>query len=114
MDSWAKANPDVLERYLAALIEATRWAVSPANRKAAEQLLAAHLKLQPDVAARCWELLADPQFGLQTDARFDAQGFRNVLALRAEIEGSWGGKPPAPDKYVDLSYYDSALKKVSR
>jgi hypothetical protein len=24
--------------------------------------------------------------------------------------GTWGGKPPAPDKYLDLSYYDRALK----
>jgi len=42
------------------------------------------------------------------------QGFRNVLALRAEIEGSWGGKPPAPERYVDLSYYENALKKIPR
>ena len=71
-----------------------------------------HLKLQPDVAARCWELVADPRFGLQTDARFDSQGFRNVLALRAEIEGGWGGKAPPPERYIDLSYYDGALKRV--
>src|SRR2546426_1776233 len=32
--SWAKANADTLERYLAALIEGYRWAVSPANREA--------------------------------------------------------------------------------
>jgi hypothetical protein len=35
--------------------------------------------------------------------------FKNVLKLRAEIEGQWGGKPPAPDKYIDLSYYNKAL-----
>ena len=70
-------------------------------------------KVTPDVAARTWELLSDPKFGLARDGAFDMQGFRNVLALRAEIEGSWGGKPPAPDRYVDLSYYDKALKRVS-
>ena len=59
-------------------------------------------------------LMTDPKFGLARDARFDMQGFRNVLALRAEIEGSWGGKPPAPERYVDLSYYENALKKISR
>jgi hypothetical protein len=31
-----------------------------------------------------------------------------VLKLRAEIEGQWGGTAPAPDKYLDLSYYDKA------
>ena len=34
-------------------------------------------------------------------------------ALRAEIEGSWGGKPPPPERYVDLSYYEAALKRVA-
>jgi hypothetical protein len=40
------------------------------------------------------------------------QGFRNVLALRAEIEGSWGGKAPGPERYLDLGYYDRALKRL--
>ena len=58
--------------------------------------------------------MTDAKFGLARDARFDMQGFRNVLALRAEIEGSWGGTPPAPDRYIDLSYYDGALKRLGR
>jgi hypothetical protein len=32
-----------------------------------------------------------------------------VLQLRAEIEGQWGGNPPAPEKYLDLSYYEKAM-----
>jgi hypothetical protein len=56
--------------------------------------------------------MSDPKFGLATDGRFDMQGFRNVLALRAEIEGSWGGKAPGPERYLDLSYYDNALKRL--
>src|SRR6267143_2022359 len=90
---WAKANADTLERYIAALIEATRWSVAPANRDAAAKLLVERFN---------------------ADARLDLAGFGNVLALRAEIEGSWGGKPPAPERYVDLSYYENALKTISR
>jgi len=111
---WAKANADTLERYIAAYVEATRWAVAAANRAAAEKLLVERLKMEPSVAARCWELLVDPKFGLAPDARFDMEGFRNVLALRAEIEGDWGGRPPAPERYVDLSYYENALRKIPR
>ena len=111
--SWAKANGDTLERYIAGFIEGVRWAVSPANKDAAIKLLAERLKVTPEAAAQTWALMSDPKFGLSTDGRFDMQGFRNVLALRAEIEGSWGGKPPAPDRYLDLSYYDRALKRVS-
>ncbi len=41
-------------------------------------------------------------------------GFRNVLAMRAELQGAWGGKPPAPDKYVDFAYYERALAAIGR
>jgi len=109
---WAAANPDTLERYLAALIESTRWAVAPANKAAASNLLVERFKLQPEVASRTWDMLADPKFGLARDAQFDLAGFRNVLALRAEIEGDWGGKPPAPERFIDLSYYERAKHRV--
>ena len=110
--AWAKANAQVLERYIAGYIEGIRWALSPANKTAAAKILAERLKVTPQVAEQTWELMTDPKFGLAADGRFDMQGFRNVLALRAEIEGSWGGKAPAPERYVDLSYYERALKHV--
>jgi hypothetical protein len=28
------------------------------------------------------------------DAKFNLEGFRNVLKLRADIESQWGGNPP--------------------
>jgi ABC-type nitrate/sulfonate/bicarbonate transport system substrate-binding protein len=112
--SWAQKNRDLLERYIAAFIQGTRWTLDPANHEAAEKVLAERIKVTPQVARRTLELMRDPKFGLAPDGRFDMQGFRSVLALRAEIEGSWGGKPPAPDKYVDLSYYNNAMKKLSK
>jgi ABC-type nitrate/sulfonate/bicarbonate transport system substrate-binding protein len=112
--SWAKANRGLLERYIAGFIQGTRWTLDPANREAAVKVLTERLKVSPQVASRTLELMRDPKFGLTPDGRFDMQGFRSVLALRAEIEGSWGGKPPPPDKYVDLSYYSNAMKRLSR
>ena len=109
---WAQANPDTLERYIAGFIEGTRWVLDPRNRDAAAKLLGDRLKLSPEVARRSLELMSDPKFGFAPDARFDMQGFRNVLALRAEIEGSWGGTPPPPERYVDLSYYERAKHRV--
>ena len=109
---WASANRELLERYIAAQIEATRWTVTPANKEAGAKMLVERFKLEPAVAARTWELLADPKFGLARDAKFDQAGFRNVLSLRAEIEGSWGGKAPSPERYVDLSYYEKAVHRV--
>ena len=112
MRDWGRANRDTLERYIAGVIEGTRWALTPANKDAAVKILAARLKVTPEIAARTWELMTEPKFGIARDARFDMDGFRSVLALRAEIEGSWGGKAPAPDRYVDLSFYEGALKRL--
>lgn len=107
--AWALEHADELVRYLAALIEAGRWALAPANRREAEALLAERLKVPADVAAAAWEAAADPVSGLSADGGFDVEGFRNVLALRAEIEGQWGGTPPPPERYYDLSYARRAL-----
>jgi ABC-type nitrate/sulfonate/bicarbonate transport system substrate-binding protein len=109
---WAQANPQTMERYIAGFIEGTRWVLDPKNRDAAAKLLGDRLKLSPEVARKSLELMADPKFGFAPDGRFDLQGFRNVLALRAEIEGSWGGTPPAPERYIDLSYYERAMHLV--
>jgi ABC-type nitrate/sulfonate/bicarbonate transport system substrate-binding protein len=111
---WAQANAETLERYIAGYIEAVRWTVAPDNRAAGAKLLVERFKVDPKISERTMELLSDPKFGLAPDARFDQQGFRNVLALRAEIEGDWGGRPPAPEKYFDLRYYERAVARLSR
>jgi ABC-type nitrate/sulfonate/bicarbonate transport system substrate-binding protein len=114
MRSWARANGPLLERYIAAYIESLRMTMAPANRAQVISLIATRLKQDPKVAERTYEALMEPRFGFAPDARFDMEGFRAVLALRAEIEGQWGGKPPAPDRYIDLGYYDRAMKLVGR
>ncbi len=55
--------------------------------------------------------MAEPGFGFTPDAKFDLEGFKNVLALRAEVEG---GKPADPQRYIDLAYYDQALKLLKQ
>ena len=111
---WAAANRDTLERYIAGLIEGYRWVLTPANKDAAVSLLAERLKVSRDTAERAYQMMTDPKFGFTPDGRFDMAGFRNVLALRAEIEGSWGGKVPSPERYVDLSYYEGATKRLQK
>jgi len=112
--SWAGLNSTTLERYLSAYVESLRWALNPANRTEAAALLAERLNTSSDIAAASYDVAADPVKGLARDARFDMDGFRNVLALRAELQGLWGGTPPLPDKYVDLSYYQRAFAAIGR
>ncbi len=115
MRDWALAHGPLLERFLAAHVEATRMALAPANRAQSIALLASRLKQDPRVAARTYdEALIQPRFGLAPDARLDLEGFRAVLGLRAEIEGQWGGRAPAPEKYLDPGYYERALRLLER
>jgi hypothetical protein len=69
------------------------------------------LKISTKESERTYELLMDPRFGFTPDARLDPEGFRNVLALRAEIVG---GTPAAPERYLDLGYYERALGRLGR
>jgi ABC-type nitrate/sulfonate/bicarbonate transport system substrate-binding protein len=112
--SWANAHGALLERYIAAYVESLRAALAPANKGDSIAKLAENLKLAPEVAARTYELLANPSFGFTPDAKFDPEGFRNTLAVRAEIEGQKGNKPQAPEKYLDLSYYQRAIASLGR
>jgi len=112
--SWAEANAKTLERYLAAYVESLRWALNPANRGEAAALLAERLKVPRDVAEAAYDRASDPINGLAPDARFNMEGFRNQLALRAEFMGTWGGKAPEPDRYVDLSYYQRAIAALGK
>ncbi len=109
MRPWAQANSDTLVRYIRAIVEAGRWLRDPANKAEATQLLVDRLQLSPEVAAKSYALATDPVDGMAKDAKLDMEGFRNVLKLRAEIEGQWGGTPPPPEKYLDLSYYAKAM-----
>ena len=70
-------------------------------------------KLDPVAAAGTYEALLAPGAGLAPDARFNTEGFRAVLAIRAEMEGMWGGTAPAPGKYIDLSFFEQALQQCS-
>jgi len=106
--SWATANEDTLVRYIAANIEGMRFALNPANTAAMSTIVAERLKLSPEMAQRSMRFVLDKK-GFAPDAKFDMEGFRNALKLRAEMLGTWGGTPPAPEKYLDLSYYQRAL-----
>lgn len=109
MRSWGERNADTMVKYIQAYLEGLRWSLAPANKQAAIALLAERLKLPSDIVALTYDMAIDPKRGFAPDAKFDNEGFRNVLKLRAEILGQWGGQPPAPEKYLDFSYYQRAL-----
>jgi ABC-type nitrate/sulfonate/bicarbonate transport system substrate-binding protein len=108
---WAQEHSDVLVRYLAATIEAERWLMSPANKRAVIELIARDSDATPADAGEVYALEMGPG-GWDKDMRFDVEAFKNLLKVRAEVEGTWGGRPPAPEKYYDPSYYQKALARL--
>jgi len=111
--AWASANGPLLERYITAYVESLRWVRRPENRDGCVAILAETLKISRDVAARTYRLLVDPTRGFTPDTAFDMEGFRNMLALRAEIETGGSAAPPS-EKYVDLSYYRHAMGALDK
>jgi ABC-type nitrate/sulfonate/bicarbonate transport system substrate-binding protein len=105
---WARENGDLLVRYLAAHIEAQRWIMNPVNKEQVIDIVARQAKLSRDLAGQIYDMDMGPN-GLAKDAAIDVQRLANVLKLRAEIEGSWDGKAPPPDRYYDASYHGKAL-----
>jgi len=110
---WAKENSDLLVRYLAAHIEAQRWIMQPVNQDKVIDAVAKQAKLSRALAGQIYEMDTGPN-GLAKDAAIDVQRFANVLKFRAEVEGSWGGTAPPPDRYYDASYHAKALALVNK
>ncbi len=108
----ARERHEALISFLAAIIEAQRWLMAPANKNEVLALLTKEAHLAPEVAAETYASSMTKPGGFAKDTAFDLQGFQNVLKLRAEIEGSWGGHPPPPERYYDASYYHAALAKL--
>jgi ABC-type nitrate/sulfonate/bicarbonate transport system substrate-binding protein len=105
--AWVRANGPLVERFIAGYVESLRWVRRPENRAECVAILMDKLGIPREVAERSYLTLVDPVRGFTPDARFDSEGFRNLLALRAEIEGKASGR--SAESYVDLSYYGRAL-----
>jgi ABC-type nitrate/sulfonate/bicarbonate transport system substrate-binding protein len=110
--SWAKDNSALLTKYIAASVEAQRWLMAPGNKQQAIALMEKEWKLSPEVAAQTYAAEVEGPGGLEKDARFDLDGFKNVLKIRADVEGQWQGTPPSPERYFDLTYYDAAVGSI--
>jgi len=107
MREWARQHPDVLVKYLAAIVEGLRWASKPENRSETVAIVGKRLEVAADIAEKSVERAIGPGGGLDQDARLNLEGFRNLLALRVEMIG--GSPSVQPERYLDLSYYDRAI-----
>ena len=110
---WANANGVLLTRYIAAFVEAQRWILDPAHKRQVIAVLAREYKLSSDLANEAYTSWIVAPGGFEPDAAIDLDGFRNVLQLRADVEHTWKGPAPGPEKYYDSAYYKAALSRLT-
>lgn len=111
--AWARDHEALLAHYIRAYVEATRWCFEPVNRQACLKLLERHHALDQARAEKTLIAILDPDSGLYPEAELNLPGVAAVLALRAEMGHLKLPLPPV-EKYIDLSYYQQALRGVSR
>ena len=108
---WAREHSELLERYLAAFIEAQRCLLAPANKQLVVEMLMKDSRLPPDIAADTYDV--EVKNAWTPDARFQPDGFAQVLNLRAAAGDAKSGSARAANSYYDLSYYEKALALVN-
>ncbi len=110
--SWARENGDVLVRYIRSYLKATRWCYDPDNRQGCLDLLVKHHGIKLSSAEKTLDALLDPERGLYPNAELSIPGIAAVIRLRAEM-GYIAPPLPAPEEFVDLSYYRSAVQNAN-
>jgi ABC-type nitrate/sulfonate/bicarbonate transport system substrate-binding protein len=109
--SWAREHDAVLVGFIRAYRSAMDWLYDRVNRDVVEAILVANIRdMTPALAKQSYDLLLGDKGGLARDLAPDLAGMRAVLRLRSKF-----GLPQKtltdPMKYVDLSYYNTALGK---
>lgn len=105
---WAERHEDRLARYIRAYVEATEWCFDARNRQACLDILARHNEIHGIAAEHTLRALLDPIHGLYPKAALNTTGVAAALELRAAL-GYLAPPTPPVKKYIDLSYYRTAL-----
>jgi ABC-type nitrate/sulfonate/bicarbonate transport system substrate-binding protein len=93
-----------------AYLDSLAWTLDHKNREEAAGFLVQEFKLEPDIARRTYDLLADSDGGgLFREAAIDPQGIQAVIDMRVEA-GLLPSPPPPASKYYDARYLERARR----
>lgn len=107
--SWAKDNAAALKGYIRGYLAGLEWTLDAANRDEATRILLANMEaIKPPVAPKVIANLCNPRSGLTPGAAFLDDGVATVLDLRSRYGGA--GTLTDASRYIDLSYYEDAVK----
>jgi NitT/TauT family transport system substrate-binding protein len=110
---WAKANSDVLERFLAADLKAIAWMDNPANKQELFTILGPKLNLTQEVFDASYKSnVVDTKTWSETGEIKDS-AIQGVLNGLVDL-GSLKSPTPPPSKYYDTTYLIAARKMLSK
>lgn len=110
---FARTKSAALEAFIAAYVEALRFARDPQHAEECISLLREKLALDEAIARATLPEMLDPAFGFAIDAKLDPIGLDNVLTTRAATEGA-DPRLDHPNSFIDESYYTNALAVLDR
>jgi NitT/TauT family transport system substrate-binding protein len=110
---WAKANPDVLERFLAADLKSVAWMNNPANKQELFTILGPKLNLSQDVFDASYKANVIDAKTWSEDGQIKDSAIQGVLNGLVDL-GSLKTPTPPPSKYYDATYLMAARKMVGK
>jgi ABC-type nitrate/sulfonate/bicarbonate transport system substrate-binding protein len=102
---WAEAHREEVVRFLRALLKARKWLDE--NKQEAAEFLAKDLDMKPALARKGLDYYLDAR-AWDPNLRIDLDGLKTVIEVYAE-QAEMKGALPNPEKYVDVSYLESAV-----
>jgi len=105
----AAANPEALRGFIRAELKAIDWIIDPANAEGATDTLERNMPGMDRAGAEAaMKIVLDPDRGLAGSDKINHTGVATILALRSKY-----GEPQKnltePERYIDLSYYNTAI-----
>jgi len=106
---WAERNRAQVVGFIRGFSDAVDWLYDPANRAEAFAIFERNSPQRgPDAAANAYAVLFDADSGFAKKGEFDAEGIRQVLALRARY-GTPQKRLGEADSYCDLRFLEEAM-----
>ena len=108
--SWAEKNRPVMVRFMKGMLQTYRWLFN--NKEAAIEFLSREMQLKPAHALKGWEFYTQNRLW-PPDGDVTVKGMKYNIRFYAEQTGAKGPLPD-PNRFVDRSYLQEALKEIEK
>lgn len=109
--AWLSTHQDQVRAFIRAYLRGQEWVLDEKNADAAAALLQARMPaIQPRAIAAVMKSVKSPLSGLTPDAAILREGMKKVLELRSRF-GDCAAPLSDPERYFDLSHYQSVVSK---